>query len=357
MKLTSMGRRMSARAGKRKAFIAAGLLAAAAFPMASYADFETLSSQPAPTGNPFSTASFSGGVSLTFGYEDNVFLVADESVFFPAGADTASGYVEVVGWIGDELRLSETMTVGAVVTIGSRSYSAVQNPDFALTADTFSFYDRLSFEPRLYLRITPDDRWTFTPSLTFRSEDAELAAIGLASHQLRLDASYAYSAQTRVDGYVLVARNAFEVDFPGIASRDRDGSYYAAGIEVRHALPGNRQAFTLGLEIEHNDSRGSDWDFSGYSLSAGFDTHLGGRFYGLFGVSYDDRQYDGSFADLAPTGRTSQQIVTAEAGIIYVIDRQYAVRADLRHMAYDSNTPAFAGDATEASISFVMTFP
>lgn len=336
-----------------------GLVLACAVSGSGLQAFETTTSRPPPERSLFGPVG--GSASVYFGYDSNVPLVPDMPPFYPPGAREGYPFAGVSVHLRAEQVVDDTLSYGGVLDISGRYYLGSQHAGFVATAGEGSDYSRILVQPQLYLRkryeLNNGRSLELTPSYAFRFEHGKnVEAIGLRSHQLRLDGRLNFDADTRLDAFMLYTDDTFDVTFPGLPRRERDGNYAEIGVSLRHKFAGGRRAVTVGATFDTYDAEGIDWNFDGFGVFAGIEAHLGGRFYGTAMLSYFDRNYDGSFSDIIPGGRTDQGITILEAGLIYIVDARSAVRLDIRAENYSANHAAFEGDRTEVALSYTRNF-
>jgi len=345
--------------------ICAGLVCGLFGATAASADFETVESPAGVFGDPFSTGAFSGALTFSVGHDDNVLLVPDLPPFFPPGAEKASFYTAVSFNGTYAVPVGPDTVIGITGEISGVRYFKDQSPAFVPLANAPSDYSRFVLQPRLFLSHVIDmgdgGKLRLTPSYSFRHEGgADVAAIGLDSHQLRFDASYAPTARSTISGHILWADNDFDVTFPLAPTSNRDGDYTEAGVAWR-IKPVPSRALTVGAMLQDNNSTGTDYEFDGYKVYAEFETHLGRAFFGTFGLSYSDRDYTTGFNYLVPAPlavpRTDQQVLGLTASILKPLDHRHALQAVVTHDSYMSNSASFSGDKTTIEFSYIMSLP
>ena len=322
--------------------------------------FETASSSPGDHSSLFSLSSFTHGISTGLGYDSNALLVPSGTPFFPIVGQqdsvfvTGSYFFNYTRYVSDTLSWGISGNASVVGMLSGQPGIAV--PGVGQTSD----YNRFTFQPKVFLRynvpLEGGRSFSLTPSYSFRYEAADIAAIGSKSHQLRVDARYGLSRKARIDGHILYADNSFNVFFPGLPTRVRDGEYTEFGLSYRRKFNNGKQAFRLGLVTEDNDSTGNDWKFDGTKVFAGLETHLGGRLFGDFGVAYTERDYNGGFTDIIAAGRWDQDITDLSAKFTYVIDARRALIFEASHSDVNANHPAFAGSSNKVGITYTWRF-
>lgn len=325
--------------------------------------FESVESAGEVLSNPTATGPFSGTLSFSIGYDDNVFLVSDLPPFFPAGAKRDSLYA-AFKFSGVYARPIGPNTIAGISgEISGVKYLEDQRPAFVVAAGDPDDYSRFTLHPRLFLthRMTTPGGGTLslTPSYAYRREGgASIDAVGLDSHQLRLDAAYSRDAVYSFGAHLLVAENDFDVSFPANPTANRDGTFYELGASVR-IKPRPSHALTLGAALQHNDSKGSDFRYDGLKVYANYDTHLGRAYFGSFGASFSTRDYSTGFAALAPgiVPRRDQQVLSLTASVLKPLDSRRAIQGLIAYDNYASNSPAFSGDRMRAEISYVLSLP
>jgi hypothetical protein len=300
-----------------------------------------------------------GQASLSYGFNDNVLFVADQSLFFPPGGEQAASFATLSIGAAYEWPGSGTLSFGVIGGISATRYFGEQPAGMLPGTDDPSAYSNAAVSATLFARYSPGGpggRLEILPSYTFRHEsDADVEALGLTSHQLRLDARYQASPQLRIDGHVLIQDNDFSVVFPQ-PTRSRDATYSEAGLGLVYvAEPGGR-TFRVGIAMEHNDADGSDWSFDGIRLSAGISGPLARNLFGAFDVSYTDRDTGMGFTDLLAVGRTDQTLTSATGRLVYRLNETSSIQASVTYLDVSANHPAFSGSSVMGMIGYAFEF-
>jgi hypothetical protein len=300
-----------------------------------------------------------GQASLSYGFNDNVLFVADQSLFFPPGGEQAASFATLSIGAAYEWPGSGTLSFGVLGGLSATRYFGEQPAGMPPGTDDPSAYSNAAVSATVFARIRPDGaggRLEILPSYTFRHEsDADVEALGLTSHQLRLDARYQASPQLRVDGHLLYQNNDFSVVFPQ-PTRDRDADYTEAGLGLVYVVEPGGRTLRAGIAFEHNDAEGSDWSYEGIRLSAGIGGPLARNLYGTLDISYTDRDTGMGFADLVAAGRTGQTITSLSGQLVYDVNDAGAIFARLTYQDVNANDPAFSGSAVTGMIGYGFEF-
>lgn len=300
-----------------------------------------------------------GQASLSFGYDDNLLFVADQSLFFPPGGEQAASFATLGLGAAYEWPGSDTLSFGVFGGLSATRYSGDQPAGMPPGTDDPSAYSNASVSATLFARITPGGSGgllEILPSYTFRHEsDADVEALGLTSHQLRLDARYQASPQLRVDGHLLYQNNDFSVVFPQ-PTRDRDADYTEAGLGLVYTTQPGGAVFRAGIALENNDANGSDWSYDGVRLSAGISGPLAANLFGSLDASLSDRDTGMGFTDLVAGGRTDQTITTLTGRLVYRLSETSSITATVTYRDVNANHPAFSGDSLTGAIGYALQF-
>lgn len=300
-----------------------------------------------------------GQASLSFGYNDNLLFVADQSLFFPPGGEQAASFATLGVGAAYEWPGSGTLSYGVLGGISATRHFGDQPPGMPPGTDDPSAYSNAVVFATLFARITPDGpggRLEILPSYTIRHEaDADVEALGLTSHQLRLDARYQATPQLRIDGHLLYQNNDFSVVFPQ-PTRDRDADYTEAGLGLVYTTQPGGAVLRAGIALEHNDANGSDWSYDGVRLSAGVSGPLAGNLHGALDASVSDRDTGMGFADLVAGGRTDLTITTLTGRLIYRLSDSGSITATVTYHDVSANHPAFSGDSLTGAIGYAFQF-
>lgn len=300
-----------------------------------------------------------GQASLSFGYDDNLLFVADQSLFFPPGGEQAASFATLGLGAAYEWPRSDALSFGVFGGLSATRYSGDQPVGMPPGTDDPSAYSNAAVSATLFARITPGGSGgllEILPSYTFRHEsDADVEALGLTSHQLRLDARYQASPQLRVDGHLLYQHNDFSVVFPQ-PTRDRDADYTEAGLGLVYTTQPGGAVFRAGIALENNDANGSDWSYDGVRLSAGISGPLAANLFGSLDASLSDRDTGMGFTDLVAGGRTDQTITTLTGRLVYRLSETGSITATVTYRDVNANHPAFSGDSLTGAIGYALQF-
>jgi hypothetical protein len=300
-----------------------------------------------------------GQASLSYGFNDNVLFVADQSLFFPPGGEQAASFATLSIGAAYEWPGSGTLSFGVLGGLSATRYFGEQPAGMPPGTDDPSAYSNAAVSATVFARIRPGGaggRLEILPSYTFRHEsDADVEALGLTSHQLRLDARYQASPQLRVDGHLLYQNNDFSVVFPQ-PTRDRDADYTEAGLGLVYQTAPGGVTFRAGIALEHNDANGSDWSYDGLRLSAGISGPLAANLFGALDASISDRDTGMGFTDLVAGGRTDQTITTLTGRLIYRLSDTGSITATVTYHDVSANNPAFSGDSLTGAIGYAFQF-
>ncbi|WP_306044754.1 hypothetical protein [Nioella sp. MMSF_3534] len=300
-----------------------------------------------------------GQASLSYGFNDNVLFVADQSLFFPPGGEQAASFATLRIGAAYEWPGSGTLSFGVIGGISATRYFGDQPAGMPPGTDDPSAYSNAAVSATLFARYSPGGpggRLEILPSYTFRHEsDADVEALGLTSHQLRLDARYQASPQLRVDGHLLYQNNDFSVVFPQ-PTRDRDADYTEAGLGLVYTTAPGGVAFRAGIALEHNDANGSDWSYDGLRLSAGISGPLAANLFGALDVSISDSDTGMGFTDLVAGGRTDQTVTTLTGRLVYRLSETGSITATVTYHDVSANNPAFSGNSLTGAIGYAFQF-
>jgi hypothetical protein len=231
------------------------------------------------------------------------------------------------------MALRQDLSFGVLAGAGATRYFGEQPSGVPAFVDDPSDYSNAVYSATVYARFAPGGpggQLELLPSYTLRHEsDAEVEALGLTSHQFRLDARYQATEQLRVDGHLIYQQNNFSVVFPQ-PTRDRDATYTEAGLGLVYVVKPGGRTLRAGLAFEHNDAEGSDWSYDGIRLSAGIGGPLARNLYGALDIRYTDRDTGIGFTDFVAAGRTGQTIISLSGQLVYRVTESGTIRARQR---------------------------
>ena len=311
---------------------------------------------PRPSTEGVPEGEWVGGVRLTYGNDDNVAQASDTRLFFVGEEDATFARAEALAryWT----TLGNGMRFGTVV-MGSYTHYADVNGGNVVT-DSLNWYSNGSIHAEVFLETDVETGFgllTIAPSYAIRAEqgDDRVAALGLISHQLAVDASLAMTDTLSLHAGAAVAFNNYDVVF-ALASRDRDAVLYevygGATIPVFGFAP-----FDVEIALQENDSDGSDWAWSGVELRLDRSFLITEDLLGSLSLDYGWRDYDTvAFTDLDPAGRGDQEFLRAGLGVDYLLTDTTSVGAYISHLDVIGDNAAFAYDRTEMGITLTMRF-
>lgn len=257
------------------------------------------------------------------------------------------------------MALRQDLSFGVLAGAGATRYYGEQPGGVPAFVDDPSDYSNAVYSATVYARFAPGGpggHLELLPSYTLRHEsDAEVEALGLTSHQFRLDARYQATEQLRVDGHLIYQQNNFSVVFPQ-PTRDRDATYTEAGLGLVYVVKPGGRTLRAGLAFEHNDAEGSDWSYDGIRLSAGIGGPLARNLYGALDIRYTDRDTGIGFTDFVAAGRTGQTITSLSGQLVDRFTESGTIRARLTYQDVNANDPAFSGSAVMGMIGYGFEF-
>lgn len=169
------------------------------------------------------------------------------------------------------------------------------NPEGALFAAQFA-YDNSDLGSVDFL-----ERYSFAPSITWQNSERATVAFGL------------------------VQRRDFAIDSTTVAQEVRDGTLVVAGATHYRFFSGGRTNVRFGLQVDSEDTRGSNYDYDGIRPSAGVAHTFGPDLTLSFDALHHRREYDNvntvfargrTDSDTLLIGRASKGITRALTGFV-----------------------------------------
>lgn len=252
-------------------------------------------------------------VTLRFetGHDDNVQFVPDGTPFFGNGPTEAA-------YISFGATFDTVLVLGNVPIETSLNLGWHESGSSGGGSDDADIYDYAQYGLTFATPISINSGvTTFRPYLTFSAETNNdgLDAIGSKSVELGTTVSHDVSPTLSFDGIARIAVTDFDVEFPGIATRNRDATFYELGGDLVLTSADRKTKGSVGIRLQKNNADGSDWDYEGVALSARVTRGFGDGFFGDFGVTHSLRSYEGGFTDIIPAGRTEENQTTFDAGM------------------------------------------
>lgn len=296
---------------------------------------------------------FSVTLRFELGHDDNVQFVPDGTPFFGNGP-TGATYVSFSATLDTVLFLGN-VPIETSLNLGWREYGSSGGG-----SDDADIYDYAQYGLTFATPVSINGGMTtFRPYLTFGAETNNdgLEAIGSQSVELGTTVSHVVRPTLSFDGIARIAVTDFDVDFPGVATRNRDATFYELGGDIVMSSVDRKTKGELGIRLQKNDADGSDWDYEGIALSARLTRGFGKGVFGDFGVTHTMRSYKGGFTDIIPAGRSEENQTTVDAGLVFVLDARRSFDIGISHTRIAANNSAFEGDRTQLRAGFTLVLP
>ena len=291
-------------------------------------------------------------VRLWGGYDSNYPLVADAPTYWDPAGETESPVAGATFNLSTFHRFNTFNQIGANVRIDGVTYTANGNAGLA-NASVGSEYDLFVVNPSIFYRtILPmpiANHLTLTYGL--RTEIGHnIEAIGLGSRQFDARVDILASKDWSFFADIYTTHDDFSVTFANPDS-NRDGEYLSISAGGRYSFNSQHSSMGFSGGRVENNAKGRNWDFDGWFVSGDLRSVLANRLSGHVGLRYEDRDYRGGFIpDVGAPGRTSEQITTVDAGMVYVLDEIFSVDAGVSYQNVDGNMPAFSSSRWKATV-------
>lgn len=309
------------------------------------AGFESPARTPSTKPAPGDQRNWDFSIRPFIGFDSNVQLVPDESLF-DGDQSSFMGGLSANGRV--QRRIEEKWTLGAGIAVQQIWYSEEQSDRDPAVNNDHDEYDLLVVQPVLSLGY--QDTFTGKPvsvtsTYTIRGENGEVSAIGLDAHTLGLSASVEAIPNLSVSLGYSHAWTDHDVDFGADEDANgRDSKRHSVSLSARYRWDGNRRSVGLGYGFSHNDADGDNFDSDSHSLSAEISSHLIAALWGRVQFSVQFADYDGPGFGFIDENRKNQQVFGTGVALIWVFTQRISADVFFQRQDTDSNAANYRSD-------------
>ena len=317
------------------------------------AEFEAPTPGPSTAGNLFNPKLWELWVRGYVGYDDNVQMVADGDPFFIGETDSPYAGLTAHGLFRYPVTLD--FTVGAALQVDKIWHLDKQDNRIPGSNSEQMDYDWASVSPAAFAEYAFDVgdmpasvNLGYNFRHDFRPDGASSEALGLESHAVSLTGKIDVTRDLVFGSAFSYEWHDMEVVFPEDQSlNDQDGEQWSLGVNGRWYFDRHRRSIGVSYAYTENDTKGSNFDYTGHTVGAEFRSHIYGPVYGSVAGSYAWYDYDGFISDFVPQpGREYEHIITAGGTIYWYINRYMTADLYVSYQDFESNNDFFESDRT-----------
>ncbi|MCB2101993.1 MAG: hypothetical protein KDE22_14040 [Rhodobacterales bacterium] len=249
-------------------------------------------------------------------------------------------------------------SLGATLTVDMLHNTQGKDPG---QADAPSEYNLGVINPGLFVRrnFRLDGKpGSFGVSYDFREESWDTHAGHSLSHNVNADANIFLTPEIQVGANLGWGKDDFEVVFANMVLNDRDARRNTAGLFARYWIKPRVSSVTVRYGYAENNAIGTNWQYTGHTLTAQAQGHLAGPVWGEASFSRDTREYPNGYvgAGIPAPGRTAQDIDTFSARVLWVITRDWIADAHYRITNNDATLPQFTSTRKQVGVGITYKF-